>query len=445
MRRASIGLLLAAALLVWAPSAWASRDADSEGHPSGDITLTWHGDPARGCAAAGVCDVSGSLRYAPDYAFTYGELLAGGRFEPEELDLESSDPSTVRVRTGTSASSGLCLDLEDNSFELAVRRGSGGHYRVGLFNGDGDLGAFSSGRCAGPLGQELASLFPIGNLDAAGLGRHSAVLDLTQQRPFVAGPFSGELKSTVRARMPRVEVGGSSSDTTPSTALPRKRRELMLVMEYRLKQGSGSLVSGFAGTSEPFCLPFDACGVRGSINYSVSPTSAGGSLTIYAHRRVSKHEHPNLRSALRDLRANRLKLEPLLDPPEGAQVRVSSVVSRPDGTTCTDPGESTSTDIGVEQGTGGIRLALNPSNDSAVDALRTHCQGPGERDIAGTRSLFAATVSNRDLLRKTLHVRLSPKKSFASAAYAGTLAGSFEIELDRLALHSDVDSVYPFP
>src|SRR5689334_16239390 len=134
MRRASIGLLLAAALLQWAPSAWAFRDAESEGRLSGDIVLTWHGDPARGCAAAGLCDVSGSLRYAPDTAFTYGDLAANGRFEPDELDLESGDPTTVRVRRGASSgASGLCLDVEDTSFELSLRRGSGGHYRVGLF------------------------------------------------------------------------------------------------------------------------------------------------------------------------------------------------------------------------------------------------------------------------------------------------------------------------
>jgi hypothetical protein len=445
MRRASTGLLLAAALLVWAPPAWASRSAESEGQPSGDITLTWHGDPARGCAAAGVCDVSGSLTYTPDDVFTYGELQADGRFEPDELDLDSGDSSTVRVRTGNSAGeSGLCLDLVENSFELALRRGSGGHYRVGLFNDD--VGGFSSGRCAGPLRQELASLFPIGSFDAGGLGRHSAVLDLSQKRPFVAGPFSGELTSTIRARMPRVEADDeSSSSTIPSNLLPRKRRELMLVMEYRLRQGSGSLVSNFAGTAHPFCLPFDACGVRGSINYSASATPDSGSLTIYAHRRVGKHEQVSLRSALRDLRANRLRLELLLDPGEGTQGRVSSSLSRADGSTCTDPGESASTDIALEQRRGGIRFGLDASDDATVDALRTHCQGPDERDIRGAEPLAGAIVTYRELLRKRVRVRLTPKASFASVAYAGTLAGSLGIELDRVALQAGVDYVYPFP
>jgi hypothetical protein len=447
MRRASIGLLLAAALLLWAPSAWASRSADSEGDPSGGITLTWHGDPARGCAAAGVCEVSGSLVYTPDSVFTYGELLSNGRFEPDELDMESGDPSTVRVRTGNStSSSGLCLDLEENSFELDLRRGSGAHYRVGLFSGEGEPDGFSSGRCAGPLAQELATLFPIGSLDAEALGRHSAVLDLSQSRPFVAGPFIGELTSTIRARMPRVEVDDESSSSSDSSKrLLHKRRELILFMEYRVKQGAGSLATAFAGTTQPFCLPFDACGVRGSINYSASAAPDSGSLTIYARRRLGKREHVTLKSALRDLRANRLRLDPIVVPAEGEHARVSSSLSRPDGSTCTDPAESASPDLGVEQRRGSIRFELDASNDVAVDALRTHCQGPSEQDIRGTEPLAVASVTYRDLLRKTVRLHLIPKASFASAAYAGTLAGSFEIQLERVALQAGADFVYELP
>jgi hypothetical protein len=449
MRRASIGLLLAAALLVWAPSAWAYRDAESEGQITGDIVLTWHGDPARGCAGAGLCDVSGSLRYAPDFALTYGELLANGRFQPEELDLESGDPTAIRVRRGASTGpSGLCLDLADNSFDLGLRRGPAGHYRVGLLGGDREVGGFSSSHCAGPLGQELQTLFPIGSLDAGSLGRHSAVLDFTRTMPFVAGPFSGELTSTLRARMPRVDVdeeSSSSSGTLPSNSTTDQGREVTLVLEYRLKRGSGSLVTNFGGTGEPFCMPFDACGASGSLTYSASLPPHGGSLTIYAHRRLRKHEHANLRTALRDLRANRLEVDSILDPDEEAQGRVTSSVTRPDGLTCTDAGASTSAEIRVDRGAGGVRFGLNASTDVEADALRTHCQGPGQQDIAGADPLLAARVSARELVRKALHVRLTPKASFATSAYSGTLTGGFDIDLTRLGLRAYVGPAYPSP
>ena len=66
MRRVAIGLALSLALL---PPAFARADTSVSGPEfqaglSGQITYSWHGDPALGCAAAGVCDVSGSLNYS---------------------------------------------------------------------------------------------------------------------------------------------------------------------------------------------------------------------------------------------------------------------------------------------------------------------------------------------------------------------------------------------
>src|SRR5438034_38481 len=135
MRRASIAVLLAAALLVWAPGALAKTHAVSSfGQVSGEIVVSWHGDPARGCAAAGVCDVSGSLVYRPDSVEVRGRLFDTGRFAPVEADLDSQGPSTVRVRRLTSSGgSALCVDTVDtSSFYLAPRRQGDSRY---TFNG----------------------------------------------------------------------------------------------------------------------------------------------------------------------------------------------------------------------------------------------------------------------------------------------------------------------
>src|SRR6185295_18394958 len=42
------------------PAAMAARGLAMPVHVSGTVVATWHGDPARGCATAGVCATSGS-------------------------------------------------------------------------------------------------------------------------------------------------------------------------------------------------------------------------------------------------------------------------------------------------------------------------------------------------------------------------------------------------
>src|SRR3979409_996356 len=85
-----VGTLLCA-LLVCAPAAAANEQLST----SGSIVYTWHGDPARGCAQAGVCGVRGALVIQPQggaYVFSDGRSGAALNFNQES--------STVRVRDG---------------------------------------------------------------------------------------------------------------------------------------------------------------------------------------------------------------------------------------------------------------------------------------------------------------------------------------------------------
>src|SRR5947208_5951319 len=196
MRRASLGLLLAAALLVWAPCAWArstSQDGDFEGTASGQIVLTWHGDPARGCAAAGVCDLSGSIVSKPDLVDIYGAFRPDGRFYPGEATLFSTAPAVVRTRrSNPTGASSTCLDLVDaGGVALSPTEQPGGRYTFDLSTAHSFTGGLTTGRCAGPKAKQLETVFPSGVLQAALKGHRSRLLDLTGRRSFTAGPFSG--------------------------------------------------------------------------------------------------------------------------------------------------------------------------------------------------------------------------------------------------------------
>src|SRR5215475_4083105 len=57
---------------------------------TGSLTYVWHGDPARGCAREGLCDVQGSVIFQPDGS---GDLFSGG----PGVNVDLSGTSTVRV------------------------------------------------------------------------------------------------------------------------------------------------------------------------------------------------------------------------------------------------------------------------------------------------------------------------------------------------------------
>lgn len=441
MRGASIGLLLVTALLAWAPSAWA-RDVDASGETSGDITVSWHGDPTRGCAPAGVCDVSGSLTYRPASADVYGQVY-NGRFHPEELYLTADDPSSIRVHRQTPAGAeGICLDRQDNDFNLELRRQSKDRYRLGLDRQGLASDGFSSGRCTGPVAQELASVFPSGTIDALALLHHSAVLDMRQREPFVAGPFVGELVSTVRSRLGRASTSSETVSGPFDSGRPHKTRELALSLVYDVAQASGSLGTTFIGSGEPFCVPFDSCGVRGSTSYSLALPQGGTTLQVFASRILRGHERPTLRSALQDLRAGRLELQADFDEPDLALGHVTSSLTRLDGSTCAASGSQPTVEMKMQRGRAGAHFVLGPPDSRAVDTLRTDCPGPSESDVISESPVASGDVPLSKLAGETARIRLRTSSSFSSAAYQGTRSGEIDLQLARTSIRVGVSTVY---
>ena len=106
--RVAVAAVVAAIAAAACPPAHADSTLNVRVRTTGVVAVVWHGDPARGCAAAGMCGVDGSVTYRP----------------PGDIDLEldsdgsagfgigESDPAVVRVRGTTPASApGGCVDL----------------------------------------------------------------------------------------------------------------------------------------------------------------------------------------------------------------------------------------------------------------------------------------------------------------------------------------------
>jgi hypothetical protein len=121
MSRWLAGMLAGAAL---APLALPAHAVAETFTTTGSITFTWHGDPARGCAAEGLCAVQGELTLAAQGSVSVESFGAN----PRRVDapLETSG-STARVLDGAGA--GECVDVVSGpggENDLRISRGAGG-------------------------------------------------------------------------------------------------------------------------------------------------------------------------------------------------------------------------------------------------------------------------------------------------------------------------------
>src|SRR5947209_1707082 len=271
----AVGMLVAMASC--APSAGAESVVGIR--VSGGVTISWRGDPARGCV--GACGASGSvtLRFDPGGGGALASLGPRGGVEP--LFFLGSATGVARVRRDSGAP-GFCVDRVDlEGLALAGSRPAR-RSRVAF---DSLLGESVAGRCAGPMVADVAAALPSASVDARRLGRVGGTIRLGGTRAFAAEPFSGEVTSTLRLRVTpqRPDRGGSSQPGTP-VPLTRVRD-----MEYRAVRWSGGVEVSFAGVPGPGCTLLDACGVTGQVGYT--PDLAGASLDITyvgagRHRRI---------------------------------------------------------------------------------------------------------------------------------------------------------------
>jgi hypothetical protein len=442
VRRSAIGLAFSLALALASPAMAAKqpRVDELDAVPSGSVMYVWHGDPARGCAAVGVCDVSGSLVYTPEFLTLEGTRV-GSRFLPGFLYMDSEQPSVIRVRRDPAAGDpGLCVDTAADAFlALTPTPLRGGRYRFDVDRAVEPPPDFSGGRCAGPRPNDVKDVFPGGTLDARQLGRRPAKLDLSGRKSFGAGPFSGEVISTLTATVGRAagDSGSFSSGGRVIKEKPRMIRYLDLQLTYRIERVDGALTTAFSGLAPPLCEPLDSCGISGTIDYM--PSVSGGTIGFESARVVHGRPHVTLRRTLRELHSGRLFTSGIARYKSGAVSRVSARVARPGESDCVDAGGTSRLALLEGEGVRTLRLRLGPPEyDDGVDALRTHCAGPAQADVLAGGPVAAADLPIARLGARTLDITLARPGAFAAHGYGGTRSGQIQLHLMRTSARARV-------
>jgi hypothetical protein len=401
----------------------------------GSLTLTWQGDPARGCVAQGLCGVSGSLQILP----AGEESSSSGPPFIEVVDQNSVARVTDAYASG--APPATCADLVPVDFQLNIRQSAGGP--LATVESGPSQALPSAGRCAGPTAGDLAAL----TLPARKLGSHG--YDLSGQTSFGAGPFTVTAISTARILfnpgtattgvLPGINVGlGSVSSGSLGTTVGRVApgANLHVVFEehaevnYRITGLQGGLTTDFAALDPPLCQPLGACGTLGQLSQSFS---AAGMLSFSGSRLVKRRI--GSRAALAALRAGRLGLLTSFD---GIPIEetAAETLTGPDGATCSD--QSTVGPLtGQSSVTRGHQVKLQltgngeagPYGPAGADPFRTRCPGPSAADVLGTAPLATATVPVSSIGARSLSLTFRTGGAFTGSAYAGHRSGSIVLSL----------------
>jgi hypothetical protein len=423
----------------------AAARADEQLTASGSLTFTFAGDPARGCAAKGLCSVRGTITVDPQGGDYTNESGRPHQRFPAQLDLNVSGIARVQTAT-TSGAPSSCVDVLPVSDLLLTFPLGKKPQRVTLGGGFG--GSFggtgiSSGVCAGPLEGDLNKLaIPI----RESRGKHPS-FDLRTRKAFTAGPFSGELVSTLDLT-PDLQggfssSGGSSSSGSGSSPTPPRRTVLVerIQMRYRLAATAGALQESFSGAGDPFCQVLDACGVSGTSDLTLRHVSSIDLSASRIVRRVVSRAR-----AIADLRAGKFSLGLLVGL--GARVSVAEKLQRPDATVCRDV-RTVSTQLLLSPSPGGLDAILgSPAFGTPADALRTHCPGPSTADVFGSGQGFGnggftvagafaqGSLKFALLGRRILVVALTRGGRFSGFDYSGSRGGAVLLTLARTQLRA---------
>lgn len=399
---------------------------------TGSLTYSWHGDPARGCARERLCSLVGSITFRSD-----GSSQAFGGI-PRTYSVDAIGTSAIRVRRGglgtAGSGSGDCVEVDRSDVSLRLPAGASGSAT--------SVGSLSSGRCAGPTSEDLSRI----RIPMRISGTRLRTIDFGGRRPFVAGPFSGELVSALVLRPQRTSGGSSSSSSSGSPGSPVRKRLIEFVdLRYRVAILPSALVTSFVGASAPFCEVLDSCGLTGSLTVSLAPRAE--TLRLGAERAI--HRRVGRARAFSDLIARRLRLFANGPPPAGAvPLRVDETTERGGVPDCGDVvilgrrlflGPALTFDErSPGKLTAGLVAPASFPEFGASDTLRTHCPGPASTDILGPSGgpggdMAVGVIPLRQLLNRRLSLSLTNSGSFRSAGYSGSRRGSIMLSLSLLS------------
>lgn len=434
-RRRTPPLLLCTLAVAAVAPATAPADIRYQQRVTGAVTITWAGDPARGCAEAGVCEISGSVT-ARARGESGGETSGGNDREATLGSLHiHTEPGIARVLRGPpGAPAGACTDRAAAGPAIEVDRVRGGEATILLAPFGAPDEVALAGRCAGPLASDLESAFLTATVEQRRLVEGFARIDLSGTRAFAGGPFSGEVRSTlaIERTSRRVRSATRTSQEVPGQLL---RRRIAFQMSYDVLRPRGTLVTRWAGGPEPFCLALDACALSGMHTLRLRPGGALGSLDVFALVPASRVRGRSRAAVVAALRAGRIRPDSI-ELSFGGSMRGEATAAWAGGAVCR--GETrTAPDVAGDVRGGALVLALGRGEGFGddEDPLRTRCPGPGSADFPG-RAMATGRIPLRRLGARRLGLTL---RGGRPATGAFTIARRGEIRLDLRLRRVELD------
>ena len=344
---------------------------------TGQLTVSFHADPASGCASRGLCEYSGTVVVRPGGTALLTGLTVRAHAKLETVGALALVGTTTAAEVSRSAGSGQaarCADEQQPSSFLALLPVHG-IVTLSLIQPDGSL---LTTRCAGPLDADLAKVAPYASLPTSFLLKGRISLDFSRSASFAEAGLAGTVRSTIHMTFgPPTRASG--------LGLPRrlKYKRIRVVTErLSVARLSSTLHGVIRGVADPdVCGSLDSCGATGLLAPSDRAHGALAELTAGGSARLP---YRDFLAALRGKRVPGITIEAEIGFVSGT---LMESVSLP-GASCNDSAPYS----------GGLVL-LTAARKTLATAygggpLRTRCPGP----FAGGRQL-AAGHSPRGILR----------------------------------------------
>jgi hypothetical protein len=402
----------------------------------GSIVVRWASN-AQTCGTFGLCGRSGALSWRPQSGGY--ETLAGGK--GANLSFYEA-PAIARSRRETEAGPRVCIEEAGGPFELsAIAARASKLVRLTM----GDVPGLSFGRCAGPLPADFADALPrSARFNPARIARRGGTIDMRGRAPFAAGPFNGEVVSSLRFR---ITPARNEEATAAGARAARAQRFSSIKLVYAIDRIDGAMTLGFAGTSDATCEIFDVCGLHGEL--AVGGTSMPGIVEIHAGRDLRPGQRLTKDEALRALRAGRIpgfadvafgsEDDRAEYPPPHADLDFTERSRLPGSPECVDGGKLQIDRLDAGSTRTGFRVTLGTGNDEPPNDLRTHCPGPEAYEL---RSPIAeGTLPWKVLGDERIGVNLAPGRGLRSVAFTGAWRGQYDVLLRRISVEVETRSV----
>jgi hypothetical protein len=396
---------------------------------SGGVAVEYHGSPAAGCAAIGVCDVAGSITWNPGTPATLSVtkyVSQGKRRLTGFLSFYGGGSIATTTALVTRAGGSLCSDVLDGRAGPDANTPSAAALQLRLV--DVVQPDFLATRCAGPLQTDLLGLLPVRPLPRSVLHSGSRSVDLSTTRPFSRGGFSGTLHSTVKLRL------GPQQEERSLVGEFDQIHFRTVHASYRVTKVSGSLAFAFRGDPRA-CSDLDACDSSGTM--TVSESLARGRFSLEA---LGERNRPwnDLLAALELTRHGDRR--GIVAAGFGEWTSRSGQLSArlSGGQSCQDAVPLGAGDLnGITRGT---RFVLT-YEVGLSGSQHTHCAGPLLGDAAADYALASGSVPVRALRHRTVTVHLTGKPGeHSTGGYLISGQGDLSVTLRRTSVRrSTVD------